>query len=72
MSDPVRGKLIASLLGEYILNLMLAIFFLYYLPKYFVAVGPCALDYTKMKTQDHYWSDPPAVELLQRHKLHNR
>ncbi|XP_076802337.1 small G protein signaling modulator 1-like isoform X3 [Clavelina lepadiformis] len=49
MSDPVRGKLIASLL-----------------------VGPCALDYTKMKTQDHYWSDPPAVELLQRHKLHNR
>ncbi|XP_039262469.2 small G protein signaling modulator 2-like [Styela clava] len=32
--------------------------------------GPCALEYTKMKTSDHYWSDPPADELLQRHKLH--
>lgn len=35
-------------------------------------VGPCALEYTKMKTSDHYWSDPPADELLQRHKLHCR
>jgi len=35
-------------------------------------VGPCALDFTKMKTHDHYWSDPPADELIQRHKLHSR
>ncbi|XP_067136367.1 small G protein signaling modulator 1-like isoform X3 [Centruroides vittatus] len=32
-------------------------------------VGPCALDYSKMKTQDHYWTDPPADELVQRHRL---
>lgn len=35
-------------------------------------VGPCALDFTKMKTHDHYWSDPPADELIQRHRLHSR
>ncbi|XP_022696019.1 small G protein signaling modulator 2-like [Varroa jacobsoni] len=34
-------------------------------------VGPCALDYSRMKTQDHFWTDPPADELLQRHKLSN-
>ncbi|XP_028967927.1 small G protein signaling modulator 1 [Galendromus occidentalis] len=34
-------------------------------------VGPCALDYTRMKTQDHFWTDPPADELVQRHKLSN-
>ncbi|CAG2113344.1 unnamed protein product, partial [Medioppia subpectinata] len=32
-------------------------------------VGPCALDYSKMKTQDHFWTDPPADELVQRHRL---
>lgn len=32
-------------------------------------VGPCALDYTKMKTQDQYWTDPPADELVQRHRI---
>ena len=32
-------------------------------------VGPCALDYTKMKTQDQFWSDPPADELVQRHRI---
>lgn len=32
-------------------------------------VGPCALDYSKMKTQDHYWTDPSADELVQRHRL---
>nr|XP_026694006.1 small G protein signaling modulator 2 isoform X1 [Ciona intestinalis] len=37
-----------------------------------ILVGPCALDFTKMKTHDHYWSDPPAGELIQRHKLHSR
>ncbi|XP_036370734.1 small G protein signaling modulator 1-like isoform X4 [Octopus sinensis] len=34
-------------------------------------VGPCALDYTKMKTTDHYWTDPPADELVQRHRIHS-
>lgn len=32
-------------------------------------VGPCALDYSKMKTQDHFWTDPPADELIQRNRL---
>lgn len=27
-------------------------------------VGPCALDYTRTKTADHYWTDPPADELV--------
>ncbi|KAL8561077.1 hypothetical protein ACOMHN_031021 [Nucella lapillus] len=34
-------------------------------------VGPCALDYTKMKTADHFWTDPPADELVQRHRIHS-
>lgn len=29
-------------------------------------VGPCALDYTKTKTPDHFWTDPPADELVSR------
>ncbi|XP_063153200.1 small G protein signaling modulator 2 isoform X2 [Candoia aspera] len=33
-------------------------------------VGPCALDYTKMKTADHFWTDPSADELVQRHRIH--
>ncbi|KFU94293.1 Small G protein signaling modulator 2, partial [Chaetura pelagica] len=33
-------------------------------------VGPCALEYTKLKTADHYWTDPSADELLQRHRIH--
>ena len=37
----------------------------------FFLVGPCALDYTKMKTTDHYWTDPPADELVQRHRIHS-
>lgn len=32
-------------------------------------VGPCALDYSKTKTQDHFWTDPPADELVQRHRI---
>ncbi|XP_076367411.1 small G protein signaling modulator 1-like isoform X2 [Tachypleus tridentatus] len=32
-------------------------------------MGPCALDYSKMKTQDHFWTDPRADELVQRHRL---
>lgn len=32
-------------------------------------VGPCALEYTRMKTRDHYWTDPPADELVQRHRI---
>ena len=30
--------------------------------------GLVALDYTKTKTPDHFWSDPPAEELMQRQK----
>ncbi|XP_038160556.1 small G protein signaling modulator 2 isoform X3 [Cyprinodon tularosa] len=33
-------------------------------------VGPCALEYTKLKTSDHFWSDPSANELVQRHRIH--
>lgn len=33
------------------------------------AVGPCALDFSRTKTQDHYWTDPPADELVQRHRI---
>jgi hypothetical protein len=35
----------------------------------YTAVGPCALDYSKTKTQDHFWTDPPADELVQRHRI---
>ncbi|KAM4795704.1 small G protein signaling modulator 2 [Rhinophrynus dorsalis] len=33
-------------------------------------VGPCALEYTKIKTADHYWTDPSADELVQKHRIH--
>lgn len=36
-----------------------------------VIVGPCALEYTKMKTADHFWTDPSADELVQRHRIHS-
>ncbi|CAG0890499.1 unnamed protein product [Cyprideis torosa] len=32
-------------------------------------VGPCALEISKLKTTDHYFTDPPAGELVQRHKI---
>lgn len=32
-------------------------------------MGPCALEYTKLKTADHYWTDPSADELVQRHRI---
>ncbi|XP_067639628.1 small G protein signaling modulator 2 isoform X2 [Eurosta solidaginis] len=32
-------------------------------------VGPCALEFTRAKTVDHYWSDPHADELVQRHRI---
>ncbi|KAL0266337.1 UNVERIFIED_CONTAM: hypothetical protein PYX00_008911 [Menopon gallinae] len=32
-------------------------------------VGPCALDYSRTKTHDHFWTDPPADELVQRHRI---
>ena len=35
------------------------------------AVGPCALEYTKMKTVDHFWTNPSADELVQRHSIHS-
>ncbi len=30
-------------------------------------VGPCALDYSRAKSQDHFWTDPTANDLVQRH-----
>lgn len=36
---------------------------------FYFKVGPCALDYSKTKTQDHFWTDPPADELVQRHRI---
>lgn len=35
-----------------------------------LSVGPCALEYTKLKTSDHFWTDPSANELVQRHRIH--
>lgn len=32
-------------------------------------VGPCALDYSRARTSDHFWTDPPADELVQRHRI---
>ncbi|XP_045467342.1 small G protein signaling modulator 1-like [Harmonia axyridis] len=32
-------------------------------------LGPCALDYSRTKTADHFWTDPPADELVQRHRI---
>ena len=32
-------------------------------------VGPCALDYSKSKRQEQFWTDPPADELVQRHRI---
>ncbi|KAK9892337.1 hypothetical protein WA026_019791 [Henosepilachna vigintioctopunctata] len=32
-------------------------------------LGPCALDYSKTKTPDHFWTDPPANELVQRDRI---
>ncbi|XP_077354471.1 small G protein signaling modulator 1 isoform X1 [Festucalex cinctus] len=34
-------------------------------------VGPCALEYTHVKTADHFWTDPSADELVQRHRIHS-
>lgn len=34
-------------------------------------IGPCALEYTRMKTCDLLWADPNADELIQRHKMHS-
>lgn len=34
-------------------------------------MGPCALEFTRMKSCDHLWSDPNADELIQRHKMHS-
>lgn len=30
-------------------------------------VGPCALDYSRARSQDHFWTDPTANDLVQRH-----
>lgn len=33
------------------------------------SVGPCALDYSCTKSNDQFWTDPPADELVQRHRI---
>lgn len=33
--------------------------------------GPCALEFTRVKTSDHVWTDPHADELVQRHRMHS-
>lgn len=33
--------------------------------------GPCALEYTRLKTTDHLYTDPHADELVLRHRLHS-
>ena len=37
----------------------------------FVTEGPCALEYSRMKTSDHLFTDPNADELVLRHRLHS-
>jgi len=32
--------------------------------------GPCSLDYSKMKTPEAAWTDPPADELVMRHRIY--
>ncbi|XP_035708467.1 small G protein signaling modulator 2 isoform X1 [Folsomia candida] len=32
-------------------------------------VGPCALDFSKLRTSEYCWRDPPADELVQRHRI---
>jgi|LakMenEpi03Aug12_release.lakeMendotaPanAssembly.Ray.scaffolds.fasta_scaffold697279_2 hypothetical protein len=42
----------------------------YVLKQFFSFIaGPCALEFTKLKTKDHYWEDTPADELVQRHRI---
>lgn len=37
----------------------------------FYLVGPCALEFTQIKTFDQFWTDPHADELVQRHRMHS-
>lgn len=37
-----------------------------------ILVGPCALEFTRVKTSDHLWTDPHADELVQRHRMHSQ
>ena len=60
------------IVSGHIMNMLPIHFLLHLLYKiFFIVVGPCALDYTKMKTSDHFWTDPPADELVQRHRIHS-
>lgn len=34
-------------------------------------LGPCVLEYTKTKMANHFWTDPSAGELIQRHQDHS-
>ncbi|KAM9793987.1 small G protein signaling modulator 1-like [Syngnathus typhle] len=69
LMDPVDGQILASLLGNdsrrYTANR-------HFCDTFFdLTVGPCALEYTLVKTADHFWTDPSADELVQRHRIHS-
>lgn len=61
----VQGPILASLIGKLTSN------FIYQLFHLIVLVGPCALEFTGVKTSDHLWTDPHANELVQRHRMHS-
>jgi len=65
-SNEINGHTNYNIIGNYKTKFITRDYMLCY------SVGPCALEYTRVKTHDHYWSDPPADELLQRHKLHSQ
>ena len=79
LADPVFGPILASLLGKPGIREACAgpQWGLWgrcqgAIPELVVpvsTVGPCALEYTKLKTADHYWTDPSADELVQRHRI---
>jgi hypothetical protein len=72
------NKLLTKIIEHIVLNANA-----YYMPHALVAdpvdgpifssllVGPCALEYTKMKMCDQLWNDPNADELIQRHRMHS-
>jgi len=37
--------------------------------EFYLIVGPCALDFSKLRNVELLWSDPPADELVQRNRI---
>ncbi|KAE8746359.1 hypothetical protein FOCC_FOCC007032, partial [Frankliniella occidentalis] len=64
VADPDYGSILSSLLGTEYLHLSWVLRIQQIVISFFsLPVGPCALDFSRTKTQDHYWTDPPADEL---------